>query len=678
MDENGNKSSEESDSRCSSVMLDMPVLSYLPRRYDRTLIVPSILSERQSNPYAVDIKLPPLKFSTAEPTSEEEDFLALNPPTTERELTLFKQKFNRLRVTLSKSHEFNLYTCEKVRQKRSDLRRTIREQKKLIRQLITEAAQLNDQINDLRDEITKQCHKRDAHELKQLKLRSKLNHLNAAKGQSIELIETIDKSHVVNECEARLLQLKNECRAEISHRDQQIEQLKQQLIDKFGCRASEHMKAIRATEQACTIEGEKCEKLQEIVDHYEATVYRMSKVRPLNANQIPEELLNDKELNLQIKQLPENYNFEIHKTIWRIKTIKAKRVAMQMPEGLFVFACTIADILKAFTNADVVIMGDVAYGACCIDDYGARALKCDLLIHYGHSCLVPIDETPGISILYIFVDIQVNLQHIVDTLKHHFTSDSKLALVSTIQFVRTLQIIKEQLKEHVADVIMPQTKPLSPGEILGCTSPIIPDSYSILYIGDGRFHIESIMIHNPNAPAFKYDPYSKEFTREYYDTKSMHSVRQTEINKAANGQVWGLVLGSLGRQGSPKVLETIKQRLKSNGKSYIQVVMPELMPDKLKLFKNVDVWIQTSCPRLSIDWGAGFQTPILTPYEAMVALRQIEWQSRYPMDFYAQNSLGPWTPNNPEHRPLRQPRRKIEVAYENKTCSSCETCSNKS
>jgi len=51
----------------------------------------------------------------------------------------------------------------------------------------------------------------------------------------------------------------------------------------------------------------------------------MSKVRPLNANQIPDELLQNKELNLQIKQLPENYNFEIHKTIWRIQTIKAKR-----------------------------------------------------------------------------------------------------------------------------------------------------------------------------------------------------------------------------------------------------------------------------------------------------------------------------------------------------------------
>ena len=50
---------------------------------------------------------------------------------------------------------------------------------------------------------------------------------------------------------------------------------------------------------------------------------------------------------------------------------------------------------------------------------------------------------------------------------------------------------------------MPQTKPLSPGEILGCTSPVLPESYAIVYIGDGRFHIESIMIHNPDAPAYK-------------------------------------------------------------------------------------------------------------------------------------------------------------------------------
>lgn len=48
---------------------------------------------------------------------------------------------------------------------------------------------------------------------------------------------------------------------------------------------------------------------------------------------IPDELLNNKELEEAIMALPKNYNFEIPKTIWRIREIKASRVALQMPEG---------------------------------------------------------------------------------------------------------------------------------------------------------------------------------------------------------------------------------------------------------------------------------------------------------------------------------------------------------
>jgi diphthamide biosynthesis enzyme Dph1/Dph2-like protein len=40
-----------------------------------------------------------------------------------------------------------------------------------------------------------------------------------------------------------------------------------------------------------------------------------------------------------------------------------------------------------FTGAETIIMGDVTYGACCVDDYTATALGADLMIHYGHSCL---------------------------------------------------------------------------------------------------------------------------------------------------------------------------------------------------------------------------------------------------------------------------------------------------
>ena len=61
------------------------------------------------------------------------------------------------------------------------------------------------------------------------------------------------------------------------------------------------------------------------------------------------------------------------------------------------------------------------------------------------------------------------------------------------------------------------------------------------------------------------------------------------------------------------------------------------------------LWVTTCISRLSIDWGLSFPAPILSPYEAAVALKQCEWrQDVYPMDFYANDSLGQWTPN---HKP---------------------------
>jgi 2-(3-amino-3-carboxypropyl)histidine synthase len=67
---------------------------------------------------------------------------------------------------------------------------------------------------------------------------------------------------------------------------------------------------------------------------------------PAVINQIPQDILSNVELNNAIKQLPSNYSFEIHKTIHHIKKNNSKMVALQMPEGLQMFACTIADIIE--------------------------------------------------------------------------------------------------------------------------------------------------------------------------------------------------------------------------------------------------------------------------------------------------------------------------------------------
>lgn len=381
-------------------------------------------------------------------------------------------------------------------------------------------------------------------------------------------------------------------------------------------------------------------------------------------------------------------------------------------------------------------MGDVTYGACCVDDYTATALGCDMLVHYGHSCLVPVDHTK-IRTLYVFVEIHLETDHLLETIRANFPSDratfqrnvltapdaqsaspsvsvdsnmsarTHLALVGTIQFIAAIQDIRTRLTtgedamsrlqiagvEHVEDdskpnesrapiyeVTVPQIKPLSPGEILGCTSPRLDASQvdAILYVGDGRFHLESIMISNPQIPAFRYDPYTKRLQRELYDHPVMRRLRRAAIDEAqatlnlgAERTSWGLILGTLGRQGSTRVLDYLCESVKARNEnvSAVPILLSELSPQKIKLFgDHISVFVQTSCPRLSIDWGSAFPKPLLSPYEAAAALgRAPRWNDGpanlgllrypgarndvvqaddYPMDFYANASLGPWTPRH--------------------------------
>jgi 2-(3-amino-3-carboxypropyl)histidine synthase len=119
-------------------------------------------------------------------------------------------------------------------------------------------------------------------------------------------------------------------------------------------------------------------------------------------------------------------------------------------------------------------------------------------------------------------------------------------------------------------------------------------------------------------------------------------------------------------------MEAILRQLDSYRTSsipYMPILLSELSPAKLALFnegvdpatarRNVTTFIQTSCPRLSIDWGYAFDRPLLNPHEAAVVLGLVrsweegedwaspgalaspagELQKPYPMDFYEAGSV---------------------------------------
>ena len=129
-------------------------------------------------------------------------------------------------------------------------------------------------------------------------------------------------------------------------------------------------------------------------------------------------------------------------------------------------------------------------------------------------------------------------------------------------------------------------------------------NHVMLFIADGRFHLEAAMIANPTLRALRYDPYSKTLTDEKYETEKMKSIRHHAIHKAMDPSIktFGIILGTLGRQGNPAILGHIRALLKRHSKRCFVLLLSEIFPKKLDMFSHVDAWVQIACPRLSVDW----------------------------------------------------------------------------
>jgi 2-(3-amino-3-carboxypropyl)histidine synthase len=69
--------------------------------------------------------------------------------------------------------------------------------------------------------------------------------------------------------------------------------------------------------------------------------------------------------------------------------------------------------------------------------------------------------------------------------------------------------------------------------VLGCTSPKLTDhdigNNIVIFLCDGRFHMESVMIANPHYLFYQYDPYTKIISEERYDHRLMTKRRIEEI-----------------------------------------------------------------------------------------------------------------------------------------------------
>lgn len=284
---------------------------------------------------------------------------------------------------------------------------------------------------------------------------------------------------------------------------------------------------------------------------------------------------------------------------------------LQFPEGLLHYACMIADILKNFTGCEFVISGDVTYGACCIDDFTAQAVGAEFIIHYGTLEIISSqlsgtdkrDEDEGVVCFRGHSDRYGPFHSELrdkfrgtESYKTVLANSLRIYLLSTIQFNASVFKAKETLEMKGFKILVPQEKPRCAGEVtppllfktLGCTSPVLDlkTSDTVLYLCDGRFHMEGVMIANPSHVYYQYNPYTKLMTVERYDFDLMIKVRSEELSRCQirPDTTVGVVMGVLGRQGSTHIVDRIISELKAKNVKFVTLLVSELSVEQLRCF----------------------------------------------------------------------------------------------
>ncbi|MBX8641004.1 MAG: diphthamide biosynthesis enzyme Dph2 [Thermoplasmata archaeon] len=301
-----------------------------------------------------------------------------------------------------------------------------------------------------------------------------------------------------------------------------------------------------------------------------------------------------------------------------VRKRNAKTVALQLPEGLRVFASEIAATIESAANVRVIIDSEPCFGACDIPVhlFGIS----DLVIQMGHTEMPSIGAIPKMYFANIFVSIDPIpvVEKALSYLK------GIVGVVTTAQHMHYLDAIIAYINRSGIRAVYSRGDSRLGGyaQLLGCdyTSALgIEDSVdSFLYVGDGDFHPiglvmltdKSLICANPMDGTVR----TIESIRD-----SIMKQRLLAVERAMKARSFGILVSSKLGQRRKQLAERLLKEIENSGRraSLIQtnVVTPELIGSY-----DFDAFASTVCPRVAIDDYSRYAKPILTPVEAEIAI----------------------------------------------------------
>jgi len=304
----------------------------------------------------------------------------------------------------------------------------------------------------------------------------------------------------------------------------------------------------------------------------------------------------------------------------------AKRVLLQLPEGLKPEAPRLAAVIQE-AGALPLISADPCYGACDLPLMEAEALGVDLIVHYAHT---PVIQQNRVPTLYFEAKAKVRVGSAVKKALPLLKEQSRIGLVTTLQHVHVIKKARELLLENGKTVVVGASSHMPhAGQVIGCdysnARSIMQEVDAFLFVGGGRFHAIGVALATAK-PTVVANPYERRAYSVDQDAQKVLRQRLASIHEAKEAKLFGVLIGlKTGQKRIKQALEA-KKKLEEKGKKTVLLALREITPERLMQFPTIEAFVNTACPRLSLDDAPRFRKPILTPNEVLVLTGEMKWE----------------------------------------------------
>ncbi|MEM3386579.1 MAG: diphthamide biosynthesis enzyme Dph2 [Nitrososphaerales archaeon] len=310
------------------------------------------------------------------------------------------------------------------------------------------------------------------------------------------------------------------------------------------------------------------------------------------------------------------------KALEEVDRNKPSSVLVVAPDGLLKEAQNLVDILEA-KGIEAIISGEACYGSCDLKEYVSEAVKADLIIHIGHTLRT---NRVGRRTILIAAEDDIEFGEVISKASENLRKYRKVGLYTITQHLHKLPEAKRLFEELGLKVEIEGGEKLSYGQILGCefqpAYSVKDDVEAFVFLGQSRFHATALAL-STGKPTYMLDPYLNEVVDATPLAEEARRRSLLAVYKAREAERFGVIIGL--REGQMRLhhVKRIREGLAKHGKYSTLIAMREITPERVNTFTWFDAFIQTACPRISID-GLGFNKPVLSTPQAYALLNLLE------------------------------------------------------